>query len=45
MRSIPTLMPALSGIAYTGNGLPARLAKAVREFANVLILIPNQATP
>jgi len=24
-------MPAFSGIAYTGNGLPARLAKAVRE--------------
>ena len=45
MSSMPTLIPALSGIAYTGNGLPPRLANAVREFAKVLIRIPNQATP
>jgi hypothetical protein len=42
---MPTLMPARSGISYTGNALPVRLAKAVREFAKVLIRMPNQATP
>src|SRR5579884_1369848 len=35
MSSMPMLIPALSGMAYTGNGLPFRLAKAVRLFANV----------
>ena len=44
-RSIPTLMPAFRGISYTGRGRPARLAKAVRELAKVLMRIPNQATP
>ena len=29
----------------TGNGLPRRLAKAVRELANVLTRMPNHATP
>src|SRR2546425_1200262 len=43
MSSMPTLIPALSGIAYRGNGLPSRLANAVREFANVLLRIPNHA--
>ena len=33
MSSMPMLMPALSGIAYTGYGLPSRLANAVRELA------------
>jgi hypothetical protein len=45
MSSIPMLIPALSGISWPGNGLPVRLAKAVREFANVLTRIPNHATP
>ena len=45
ISSMPMLMPAFSGIAYTGKGLPARLAKAVRELAKVLIRIPNHATP
>ncbi len=39
------LMPALRGMAYTGNGLPSRLAKAVRELAKVLMRMPNHATP
>ena len=33
ISSMPTLMPALSGISYTGYGRPSRLANAVREFA------------
>ena len=41
---IPTLIPARSGMSQTGNGLPARLANAVRELARVLIRMPNQAT-
>ena len=45
ISSIPMLMPALSGIAMSGNGCPRRLAKAARELAKVLIRIPNQATP
>ena len=28
---MPTLMPARSGMSQTGNALPSRLAKAVRE--------------
>ena len=45
IRSMPMLMPDSSGIDETGKGRPWRLAKAVREFASVLIRIPNQATP
>ena len=45
ISSIPMLIPALSGMAYTGYGLPSRLANAVRELANVLTRIPNHATP
>ena len=33
------------GSKHSGNGLPARLANAVREFAYVLTRIPNHATP
>ena len=29
----------------SGYGLPRRLANAVRELANVLTRMPNQATP
>ena len=42
---MPMLIPASSGIWYTGYGLPGREAKAVREFAKVFTRIPNQATP
>ncbi len=42
---IPMLIPARSGISMIGNGMARRLAKAVREFANVLIRMPYQATP
>src|SRR6185295_11439875 len=45
IRSIPMLMPERSGIAFTGYGIPLRLANAVREFAYVLMRMPNQATP
>ena len=45
IRAMPMLMPALSGIAKQGNGLPRNPAKAVREFAKVLTRIPNHATP
>src|SRR5712692_1400883 len=45
MRSMPTLMPARRGMEYTGKASPRRLAKAVRELANVLMRMPNQATP
>ncbi|MBS1117548.1 MAG: hypothetical protein H6Q87_1932 [candidate division NC10 bacterium] len=38
------LIPALSGISIVGYGLPPKLAKAVRDFAKVLIRIPNHAT-
>ena len=38
-------MPAWSGMAYVGNGLPRSAAKAVRELAKVLTRMPNQATP
>ena len=45
MSSMPTLMPARRGMEYTGKASPRRLAKAVRELANVLMRMPNQATP
>src|SRR5437867_8894335 len=45
MSSMPTLMPARRGTEVTGMASPGRLAKAVREFANVLMRMPNQATP
>jgi hypothetical protein len=45
MSIMPTLMPARRGISWTGKGLPLRLAKAVREFASVLMRMPNHATP
>src|SRR5262249_44563289 len=45
ISSMPIDMPALSGISYTGYASPLRLAKAVRELANVLMRMPNHATP
>ncbi len=45
ISSMPTLMPARRGMAYTGKASPRRLAKAVRELAKVLMRMPNQATP
>ena len=45
MSIMPMLMPAFSGIAYTGYGSPLRLANAVRELAKVFTRMPNQATP
>src|SRR5881397_2426047 len=35
MSSMPTLIPALSGIAYRGNGLPSRLANSRTAFASL----------
>ena len=45
ISSMPMLMPASSGIACSGYGLPRRLANAIREFAKVLTRMPNHATP
>ena len=45
MSSMPMLIPASSGIACSGYGLPVRLANAIREFAKVFTRIPNHATP
>ena len=45
ISNMPMLMPAFSGIAKHGYGLPRNPANAVREFANVLTRIPNHATP
>ena len=45
MSSMPMLIPASSGIACSGYGLPLRLANAMREFANVFTRMPNHATP
>ena len=44
MSAIPMLIPARSGMAWSWNGLPVRLANAVRALASVLIRMPNQAT-
>ncbi len=41
----PDAHPRLERDRESGSGLPERLANAVREFACVLIRIPNQATP
>ena len=40
----PILMPACSGMFKIFSGLPFKAVNAVLEFANVFILIPNQAT-
>ena len=45
ISNMPMLMPAFSGIAKQGYGLPLNPACAVRELANVLTRMPNQATP
>ena len=42
---MPTLMPAFSGIAKSGYGLPFNPANATRELAKVLTRMPNHATP
>ncbi|OPY73466.1 MAG: hypothetical protein A4E64_02549 [Syntrophorhabdus sp. PtaU1.Bin058] len=44
-RRSPTLMPEVRGILTTSTGFPVSDAKAVLEFAMVLILMPNHATP
>ncbi|OQC45545.1 MAG: hypothetical protein BWX61_00764 [Bacteroidetes bacterium ADurb.Bin035] len=41
---IPMLIPACIGILKSLKGLFSKLANAIREFAKVFILIPNQAT-
>ena len=43
--SRPTLMPDFSGIASVASGLPCRAENAAREFATVLMRMPNHATP
>jgi len=45
ISNMPMLMPAFSGMANSGYGLPRNPAKAVRELANVLTRMPNHATP
>ena len=45
ISNMPMLMPAFSGIAMMGYGLPRNPANAVRELAKVLTRIPNHATP
>ncbi len=44
-RRSPTLIPDVRGILTTSTGFPVRDVNAVLEFAHVLILIPNHATP
>src|SRR4051812_41288454 len=44
IRRTPIDMPDLSGISYTGSGLPRSEAKAVRLLANVLMRTPTHAT-
>src|SRR4051812_24400996 len=41
--SRPTLMPERSGMSSVASALPLREENAVREFATVLIRMPNQA--
>ncbi len=41
---MPTLIPDFIGIRCTGSGLPPSAANEVRELANVLTRMPNQAT-
>ena len=41
----PTLMPERSGMKRVLSGLPLSAEKAAREFATVLMRMPNQATP
>src|SRR5450756_3033704 len=41
ISSMPMLMPERRGMSCRANGLPRRLAKAVRELASVLMRMPN----
>ena len=43
--SRPTLMPDCSGMSRVARALPLSAEKAAREFATVLMRMPNQATP
>ena len=43
--SRPTLMPDWSGIISVLSELPLSAENAVREFATVLMRMPNHATP
>jgi len=45
ISNTPMLIPDFKGIFTTCRGLDLKAAKAVREFASVLILTPNHATP
>ena len=45
ISSMPIDMPARMGIEYVGKGLPLSDANAEREFAKVLMRMPNHATP
>ena len=45
ISSSPMLMPDCSGISRVLSGLPWSAAKDVREFAVVLMRMPNHATP
>src|SRR5690349_2834059 len=43
--SRPTLMPERSGMPSVASGFPLSAENAAREFATVLMRMPNQATP
>jgi len=45
ISNTPMLIPDFKGIFTTCRGLDLKAAKVVREFASVLILTPNHATP
>jgi len=44
MSTMPMDMPDFMGMACRGRGRPRNAAKAVREFAKVLMRIPYHAT-
>ena len=45
ISSMPMLMPALSGMAYTGNGLPRGWRTPCASWRSVFMRMPNHATP
>ena len=45
ISSSPMLMPACNGMNSVLSGFPFNAAKLVREFAVVLMRMPNHATP
>src|SRR6185295_10475693 len=44
-RRRPTLMPDFNGMSSVASGLPFSAENAAREFATVLMRMPNHATP